>query len=70
MFESGLPPDINADLRAASDRAFGVLNSFFIVVLAPMFSKMWEKHWNPSGPVKFGVGLVLQGVVVGVMRRY
>lgn len=40
---------------------FGVLNSFFIVILAPMFSKMWEKHWNPSGPIKFGVGLVLLG---------
>ncbi|MBB4842681.1 POT family proton-dependent oligopeptide transporter [Paucibacter oligotrophus] len=41
---------------------FGVLNSFFLVILAPMFSKMWEKHWNPSGPVKFGVGLVLLGL--------
>jgi hypothetical protein len=27
MFESGLPPDINADLRAASERAFGVLRA-------------------------------------------
>lgn len=27
MFESGLPPDINADLRAASERAFGVLRT-------------------------------------------
>jgi AcrR family transcriptional regulator len=25
MFESGLPPDLNAELRAAADRAFGVL---------------------------------------------
>ncbi len=25
MFESGLPPDLNAELRAAGDRAFGVL---------------------------------------------
>ena len=41
---------------------FGVLNSFFLVILAPAFSKMWEKHWNPSGPVKFGVGLVLLGL--------
>lgn len=40
---------------------FGVLNSFFLVILAPAFSKMWDKHWNPSGPVKFGVGLVLLG---------
>lgn len=46
---------------------FGVLNSFFIVVLAPMFSKMWEKHWNPSGPVKFGTGLVLLGLGFAVL---
>lgn len=27
MFESGLPPDLNTDLRAAADRAFGVLRT-------------------------------------------
>ncbi len=27
MFESGLPPDINVELRAAGDRAFGVLRT-------------------------------------------
>jgi POT family proton-dependent oligopeptide transporter len=41
---------------------FGVLNSFFIVVLAPAFSKLWERYWNPSGPIKFGLGLVLLGL--------
>ena len=41
---------------------FGVLNSFFIVILAPLFSKLWEKYWNPSGPIKFGVGLILLGL--------
>ncbi|RZI74223.1 MAG: MFS transporter, partial [Rubrivivax sp.] len=46
---------------------FGVLNSFFIVVLAPMFSKMWEEKWNPSGPVKSGVGLILLGLGFAVL---
>ncbi len=46
---------------------FSVLNSLFIVVLAPMFSKLWEKYWNPSGPVKFGVGLVLLGLGFAVL---
>lgn len=41
---------------------FGVLNSFFLVILAPMFSKMWDKYWSPSGPIKFGTGLVLLGL--------
>ncbi len=46
---------------------FGVLNSFFLVILAPQFSKMWERYWNPSGPVKFGVGLMLLGLGFGVL---
>lgn len=41
---------------------FQILNSFFIITLASSFSKMWEKVWNPSGPVKFAMGLTLVGV--------
>ena len=41
---------------------FNVLNSFFRVILAPMFTKMWDKYWNPSGPIKFGTGLILLGL--------
>lgn len=46
---------------------FGVLNSFFIVLLAPLFSRFWMKYWNPSGPVKFAAGLVLLGLGFGVL---
>ncbi|MDP2334542.1 MAG: TetR-like C-terminal domain-containing protein, partial [Reyranella sp.] len=37
MFESGLPPDLSPDLRAASDRAFGVLRAAadMLVTLLP-----------------------------------
>lgn len=41
---------------------FQILNSFFIITLASSFSKMWEKIWNPSGPVKFALGLILVAV--------
>ncbi|WDF70661.1 peptide MFS transporter [Sphingobacterium oryzagri] len=41
---------------------FQILNSFFIITLASSFSKIWEKVWNPSGPVKFAMGLLLVGV--------
>ena len=41
---------------------FGILNSFFIITMAPLFSKMWETKINPSGPVKFAMGLGLVGV--------
>lgn len=41
---------------------FGILNSFFIVALAPIFSKIWETKINPSGPVKFALGLIFVGL--------
>ncbi len=41
---------------------FQILNSFFIITLAAVFSKIWEKVWNPSGPIKFAVGLFLLGI--------
>ncbi|MEW6467411.1 MAG: peptide MFS transporter [Bacteroidota bacterium] len=45
---------------------YGILNSFFIIALAPLFSKMWEK-WNPAGPIKFALGLILLGLGFGVL---
>lgn len=41
---------------------FQILNSFFIITLATSFSRFWERVWNPSGPVKFALGLILVGV--------
>lgn len=41
---------------------FQILNSFFIITLASSFSNLWEKRWNPSGPVKFAMGLALVGL--------
>ena len=41
---------------------FSVLNSLFIVIFAPIFSKIWASSLNPSGPVKFAIGLILLGL--------
>lgn len=41
---------------------FQILNAFFIITLASSFSKFWEKIWNPSGPIKFALGLFLVGL--------
>ena len=40
---------------------FSVLNSLFIILLAPLFSKIWASKFNPSGPIKFAIGLILLG---------
>jgi POT family proton-dependent oligopeptide transporter len=46
---------------------FGILNSFFIIAFAPLFSKIWESRFNPSGPIKFGIGLILLGIGFAIL---
>lgn len=46
---------------------FQILNSFFIISMASLFSKMWERVFNPSGPVKFAMGLILLGIGFAVL---
>ena len=59
--------EFSADKSEIPATWFGILNSFFIIVLAPLFSKMWQDCWKPSGPVKFAVGLMLLGAGFGVL---
>lgn len=46
---------------------FGILNSFFIIAFAPLFSKVWQSKFNPTGPVKFAIGLILLGLGFGIL---
>ncbi len=46
---------------------FLILNSLFIIFLAPMFSKWWESKFNPSAAIKFGVGMILLGIGFGAL---
>ncbi|MFA7686384.1 MAG: peptide MFS transporter [Moheibacter sp.] len=46
---------------------FAILNSFFIISLAPMFSKWWESKYNPSAGMKYGFGLILLGIGFGIL---
>jgi len=51
-------PKENAEIEASW---FLILNSLFIIGLAPLFSKWWESKYNPSAAVKFGIGMLLLG---------
>src|SRR5690554_4969552 len=46
---------------------FGILNSFFIITLAPIFSKWWESKYNPSAAIKYAIGLVLLGLGFAIL---
>lgn len=41
---------------------FGILNSLFIIMFAPLFSRWWESKYNPSAAMKYGFGLILLGI--------
>ena len=66
--------DRNTDMRVVGDFAITAgqtqfFNAFFIVVLAPLFSMMWnglaQRNMEPTIPVKFG--LALMGVGLGFL---
>jgi POT family proton-dependent oligopeptide transporter len=46
---------------------FGILNSLFIIMFAPLFSKWWESKYNPTGASKYGIGLILLGIGFGAL---
>ena len=51
---------------------FSILNSLFIIALAPLFSKWWESKYNPNANGKYAIGMLFLGlgmaaVAVGAM---
>jgi POT family proton-dependent oligopeptide transporter len=57
-------PQQNAEIEASW---FLILNSLFIIFLAPLFSKWWESKFNPSAAIKFGIGMILLGIGFGAL---
>jgi POT family proton-dependent oligopeptide transporter len=41
---------------------FAILNSLFIIMFAPAFSRWWESKYNPTGAFKYAFGLILLGI--------
>ena len=41
---------------------FSILNSFFIIALGQVFSKIWESKYNPPGAYKYAIGLIFLGL--------
>ena len=50
---------------------FGAANAFFIFTLAPLFALLWtrlaNKGWEPSTPVKFSLGIAQAGLGFGAL---
>ncbi|HMR90844.1 MAG TPA: peptide MFS transporter [Chitinophagaceae bacterium] len=41
---------------------FSILNSLFIITLAPLFSKWWSSKYNPRANMKYAIGMLFLGI--------
>ena len=62
-----LSREFSSDVTEVPASWFSILNSFFIIAFAPLFSNIWKSKFNPTGPVKFAIGLVLLGIGFGAL---
>ena len=62
-----LKREFNEDAAEVPASWFAILNSFFIIVFAPIFSKVWQSKYNPTGPIKFGIGLILMATGFAIL---
>lgn len=46
---------------------FNILNSLFIIALAPFFSRWWESKYNPTANSKYAIGMLLLGLGMAVI---
>ncbi len=46
---------------------FLILNSLFMIIFAPLFSKLWESKYSPNANAKYALGLILLGVGFGML---
>ncbi len=47
---------------------FSILNSFFVISLAPVISKLWSSKYNPPAAFKYGFGLII--ISLGFLVMY
>ncbi|MDG2371028.1 MAG: peptide MFS transporter [Flavobacteriaceae bacterium] len=62
-----LAREFNSQTTEVPASWFGILNSFYIIVFAPLISKIWQSKYNMSGPFKFGFGLILLAIGFAVL---
>jgi POT family proton-dependent oligopeptide transporter len=57
-----LNEEFKKDVAEVPASWFGVLNSLFIITLAPLFSRWWESKYNPNANMKYAIGMILLGL--------
>ena len=64
---SGTVTEIKSNEVEITVSWFSILNSFFIIALASLFTRWWDSKYNPSAAVKYGLGLIVMAVGFGML---
>ncbi|MCB9309763.1 MAG: peptide MFS transporter [Lewinellaceae bacterium] len=64
-----LSKEFNNEKTEIAATWFSILNSFFIIALGPLFSKIWESKYNPSASIKYGIGFLFLGIGFYILSR-
>ncbi|WP_406682907.1 peptide MFS transporter [Seonamhaeicola sp. MEBiC1930] len=59
--------NFSAEAKEVEITWFAILNSLFIIIFAPLFTKLWESKYNPPASVKYGLGLVIMAIGFGLL---
>ncbi len=61
---TGVPAVVKSKVSATEIGAswFNILNSLFIITLAPLFSRWWSSKYNPRAHYKYAIGMLFLGI--------
>ncbi|RSK41940.1 peptide MFS transporter [Mangrovimonas spongiae] len=62
-----LQREFTAEVSEITVSWFSILNSFFIIVFASLFSKWFESKYNPSAASKYALGLIIMAIGFGLL---
>lgn len=59
--------NFSTDAKEVEVTWFAILNSLFIIIFAPLFTKLWDSKYNPPASVKYGMGLIIMAIGFGLL---
>lgn len=62
-----LQKELSSETSEITVSFFSTLNSFFIISLASLVSRVWDSKYNPPAAVKYGLGLIIMALGFGIL---
>ena len=59
--------NFSTDAKEVEVTWFAILNSLYIIIFAPLFTKWWDSKYNPPASVKYALGLIIMALGFGLL---